>query len=184
MDGWSLSFRQCSCFVCVWTWQWCGPVYVLIPHGHRTSSSDADVLWNGLCSTRSPKAQPWEPGQLLAVRDCFSPHFLEVFQVLELFKTSHNWDIDWISGTWIPLEWWLLVGCEDVNLVRPKARKVLMLTRETKQLEGKLFKGFLLVLPGIRSNKGLEFSKFFFKAKVKWNWTRHLPYPKHCARDL
>ena len=42
-----------------------------------------------------------------------------------------------------------------------------MLTRETKQLEGKLFKGFLLVLPDIRSNKGLEFSKFFFKAKVK-----------------
>jgi len=28
-----------------------------------------------------------------------------------------------------------------------------------------LFKGFLLVLPGIRSNKGLEISKFFLKQK-------------------
>lgn len=170
--GWLVfSFRQCSCFVCVWTWQRCGPVCILIHQGHRTSLSDADILWNGLCSTRSPKAWPWEPSQLLAVRYCFSPsHFLEVLQVLELFKASPNCDIYWISGTCMPPERWLLVGCEDVSLVRPKARKVLMLTRETKQLERQLFKGFLSVLPGIRSNKCLELSKFFFfKAKVKWN---------------
>ena len=138
------------------------------------------------CSTRSPKAQPWEPGQLLAVRDCFSPHFLEVLQVLELFKASHSCDTDWISGTWIPLEWWLLVGCEDVSLVRPKARKVLMLPRESKQLERKLCsRVFFLFYLASGQTKVWNFQSFlFFKAKVKWNWTKHLPYPKHCARDL
>ena len=87
----------------------------------------------------------------------------------------------------MPLEPWLLGSCEDISLVRPKARKVLMLTRETEQLEKRLCLRvffFLFYLASGQTSVRNFRSLFSSKNEVKPNSTRHLPGPRHCARGL
>lgn len=155
---------------------------------------DGTVVWSCLCfdPTRSQNIPVWcwcsvkcsmfnqEPqGPTVrarpapAVRDCFSPHFLEVLGRLWELSASHSCDIDWISGNLNSSEWWLLVELLwRCHLQRPKPGRSRCGPGKPSIWRGNSVQGFsFLVLPGIRSNKGLEFQSFFFlkQSKVKLN---------------